>query len=83
MPESIFLIKLQTRGKNLLKNRILHRFFSVNFTKFLRTPILQKLASSVKQSSFGTFDINLVISGQMMSVWFFVNISLDDVSMVF
>ena len=33
-----FLIKLQARGLLLLKKRLWHRCFLVNFAKFLRTP---------------------------------------------
>ena len=43
MPVS-FLIKLQALGLTpgtLLKNRLWHRYFPVNFVKFLRTPFLQ------------------------------------------
>ena len=36
-----FLIKLQTRPATLLKKRLWHRCFPVNFVKFLRTPFLQ------------------------------------------
>ena len=37
----IFLkIKLQTEACNFIKKKLLHRCFSVNFAKFLRTPFL-------------------------------------------
>ena len=40
MPESLFLIKLQTWGMQLyLEKRLWHRCFPVNFAKFLRTLI--------------------------------------------
>ena len=35
-----FLIKLQTRPATLLKKRLWHRCFPVNFAKFLRAPFL-------------------------------------------
>ena len=39
----IFLkIKLQTEACNFIKKKLLHRCFSVNFAKFLRTPFLTK-----------------------------------------
>ena len=42
MPESLFLMKLQASGLQLyLKKRFWHRFFPVNFVKFLRTLFLQ------------------------------------------
>ena len=36
-----FLIKLQARPATLLKKRLWHRRFPVNFAKFLRTPFLK------------------------------------------
>ena len=36
-----FLIKLQARPATLLKKRLWHRCFPVNFAKFLRKPFLQ------------------------------------------
>ena len=39
-----FLIKLQLRPATLLKRKIWHRCFPVNFVKFLRTPILQNIS---------------------------------------
>ena len=33
-------ILYQMKAETLLKKRLRHRFFPVNFTKFLRTPIL-------------------------------------------
>ena len=36
-----FLIKLQAEPATLLKKRLWHRCFPVNFVKFLRTPFLQ------------------------------------------
>ena len=42
VPESPFLIKLQAQACNfILKKRLWHRCFPVNFAKFLRTPFLQ------------------------------------------
>ena len=40
MPEPFFLIKLQA-SETLLKTRLWHKCFQVNFAKFLRTPFLQ------------------------------------------
>ena len=40
--EVSFLIKLQTRPATLLKKRLQHRCFTLNFAKFLSTPFLQK-----------------------------------------
>ena len=36
-----FLIKLQAEGATLLKKKLWHRCFPVNFAKFLRTTFLQ------------------------------------------
>ena len=47
--QSLFLIKLQaSRPATLLKKRLWHRCFPVNFAKFLRTPfIIPPMAASV------------------------------------
>ena len=43
-----FLIKLQISGLQLYwKKRLWHRWFSVNFTKFLRTPFLQNTSGQL------------------------------------
>ena len=39
--QSLFLVKLQARSATLLKKRLWHRCFPVNFAKFLRTPFLR------------------------------------------
>ena len=39
--QSLFLIKLQTETCNFIKKESLARCFPVNFTKFLRRPLLQ------------------------------------------
>ena len=40
-PRVSFLIKLQARPATLLKKRLWHRCFPVNFARFLRIPFLQ------------------------------------------
>ena len=40
MPESLFNEAADHRTETLLKRRLLHRYFSVNFAKFLKTPFL-------------------------------------------
>ena len=40
--QSLFLVKLHARSATLLKKRLWHRCFHVNFVKFLRTPFLTK-----------------------------------------
>ena len=48
MPESLFLIILQALGPaTLLKKRLWHRFFPVNFVKFLKTPFLQNTSGQL------------------------------------
>ena len=42
MPESLFYKVAGLRPTTLLKKRLWHRCFSVNFEKFLRTPLLIK-----------------------------------------
>ena len=42
VPESFFNKVAALRPATLLKRRLWHRYFSVNFPKFLRTPFLQK-----------------------------------------
>ena len=37
--QSLFLVKLHARSATLLKKRLWHRCFHVNFAKFLRTPL--------------------------------------------
>ena len=39
--KSVFLIKLQASACNFFKKRLLHKCFTVNFSKFLRSPFLQ------------------------------------------
>ena len=39
--QSLFFNKMLASGLNFLKKRLCHRFFPVNFAKFLRTPFLQ------------------------------------------
>ena len=39
--QSLFFNKVAGRPVTLLKKRLWHRFFPVNFMKILRTPILQ------------------------------------------
>ena len=41
MPGSLFLNKVAGQPATLLKKRLWHRRFPVNFAKFLRTPFLQ------------------------------------------
>ena len=43
-----FLIKLQASPVILLKKRLCHRYFPVNFAKFLRTPLLQNTSAASK-----------------------------------
>ena len=42
-----FLIKLQARPANLLRRRLWHMCFPVNFEKFLRTPFLQNTSGGL------------------------------------
>ena len=42
MPESLFNKAADLRLATLLKKRLWHRFFPVNFVKFLRTPFLDR-----------------------------------------
>ena len=42
---ALFLIKLQATLASLLKKRLWHKCFPVNFAKFLRTPFLQNTSS--------------------------------------
>ena len=45
---SLFFSKVaDTRSATLLKKRLRHRCFSVNFTKFLRTPFLQNTSGQL------------------------------------
>ena len=45
MPETLFLIKFRPQPATLLKKRLWHRCFPVNFVKFLRTLFLQNTSS--------------------------------------
>ena len=48
VPESLFLIKLKAlRPATLLKKRLCHRCFPVNFAKFLRTPSPYRTAHEI------------------------------------
>ena len=51
-----FLIKLQARPANLLKKRLWHRCFPVNFAKFLRTAFLTEYLSRLLLS-FGNIRV--------------------------
>ena len=42
VPESLFNKAADLRLATLLKKRLCHRFFPVNFVKFLRTPFLDR-----------------------------------------
>ena len=67
LPESLFLIKLQAATTILLKMRLQHSSFLVNFAKFLRTPFLQN--TSFASDSFCTFFqtcISASIKGQLL-----------------
>ena len=48
-----FLIKLQAWPATLLKKSIWHRFFPVNFVKFLRAPFLQ--------NTLGRLHLNIIL----------------------
>ena len=52
--KSLFLIKLPAAPATLFKKRLWHRYFPVNFAKFLRTPFLQKnsWATASEERSF-------------------------------
>ena len=51
-----FLIKLQAPPATLLKKRLWHRCFPVNFPKFLRTPFSQNTSGRLLLESFKLID---------------------------
>ena len=50
VPESLFLIKLQAMPAILLKKRLWHRCFPVNFAKFLRRPFFNEYLQTTSEN---------------------------------
>ena len=72
-----FLIKLQAAA-TLLKKRLLHRCFSVNFAKFLRTPFLIEHLWWLLLV-ITTLLLNKIYSSEEIRIWWNGNfLSLDD-----
>ena len=79
-----FLINLQARPATLLKKRRWHRYFPVNFAKFLRTTFLQnfsvRLLLQLKSLQLKTFKINALLFFLLTRTWksFYLTLTIFD-----
>ena len=62
MPEPLFNKVAGLRPATLLKKRLWHRRFPVNFAEFLRTPFLQNISWRLLQNQDNLSNINTFLS---------------------
>ena len=87
MPESLFFNKVvDLRPATLLKKRLWHRCFPVNFAKFLRTPFLQNTSGRLRliESNFlSLYSLTKQFSIFLCSLFYFLlktfSFIIDDV----